>query len=813
MTVPTLNSVAEFATNGVTTNFPFFFKFLASEDLVVTYVSQDGISTELTLGSQYTVNGAGDDDGGSIVTTTALAGPGQLIVSREMDAYQQTSLRNQGKFLAETHEDVFDRLTMLIQQGFSIFKRALVRPFGRDYYDAENRRIANLADPEELQDAATRGWSEQFIADILETGQGPVNNAANVIYSFPNGTIRTVQALSGTDGASGVGYRFRNVSDRLNDTAVPMDHGAIADGTVHLLSERYATLADAQVDYPFATSLTQSIDWAAIQSALNTGARRVHFSAGHYRPNQGNTRTTDVVYSGDGYASRIDYSSAGTNGCLLTQGSLVQIGGLASSIIQGARTLTFSAAPDLVPGDVVIAYNPTDGSWLSDRSPYRAGEMWRVHSISGNVVTIYGNSTSNYTFSQINMYRLRGVRCSIENLHFSPSDTYSIAPCKVLFGDGVKVRDYYASDVDLYTGFEVERCFDVSINSISSPNRSPAVGDEYGFTISNCQNVTVSGSLAQATRHAIALGGMDDVCCVPNRNVLISGMVIEGIDLASDIGAGDMHGNADKVTYDNCIFRNGAIMQGRDSTIRNSLIYGVNSTDGECIYGTEIYGGTFTIENNRFISYGNAINIGFIHISPGVSLSEKCHVVARNNSFELPNAGGSSKVFFLRNRNSPRALNALIEGVHVTGPTAALQCFLFADDQVLAAMVSDYLIIDRVFGPFGTTLLYPTAKNAAIPTRQMRQSGYVDIVTTAAQVNVSPAQTFRYPYSKIPNPGSPGVYLPSGAAQGLIGSSVPVPKPYELTPTTIRPAMIATTGTFTAGTTVRLSWEASIDEV
>ena len=96
MTVPTLNSVAEFATNGVTTNFPFFFKFLANEDLVVTYISPAGVSTTLTLGTQYTVNGAGDDDGGSIVTSTALAGPGQLIVSREMQAFQQTSLRNQG---------------------------------------------------------------------------------------------------------------------------------------------------------------------------------------------------------------------------------------------------------------------------------------------------------------------------------------------------------------------------------------------------------------------------------------------------------------------------------------------------------------------------------------------------------------------------------------------------------------------------------------------------------------------------------------------------------------------------------------------
>lgn len=186
MTVSTLNSIAEFVTNGVTTNFPFFFKFLANEDLVVTYVSPLGVSTQLTLGTNYTVNGAGSDVGGSIVTSSALPGPGQLVVARVMDAFQQTSLRNQGKFLAETHEDVFDRLTMLIQQNSSSFSRALSRPYGRDYFYAENRRITNVADPIDNQDAANRQFVAAYVANILSTGQGPINNAFNVAYSDGN---------------------------------------------------------------------------------------------------------------------------------------------------------------------------------------------------------------------------------------------------------------------------------------------------------------------------------------------------------------------------------------------------------------------------------------------------------------------------------------------------------------------------------------------------------------------------------------------------------------------------------------------------
>lgn len=223
MTVNTISSIAEFVTNGVTTNFPFYFKFLANEDLVVTYVDPLGSSSVLTLGTHYTVNGAGNDQGGSIVTTSALAGLGQLVVSREMEAFQQTSLRNQGKFLAETHEDVFDKLTMLIQQGFAIFKRALVRPFGRDYYDAENRRIANVADPVGQQDAATKNWVGAFIdsvSGLINSTLGIAYDAGNLFDYLKFGNNRTVDSIAA----------LRALSSSRNQRATVIGYYAKGDG-------------------------------------------------------------------------------------------------------------------------------------------------------------------------------------------------------------------------------------------------------------------------------------------------------------------------------------------------------------------------------------------------------------------------------------------------------------------------------------------------------------------------------------------------------------------------------------------------------
>lgn len=61
----------------------------------------------------------------------------------------------------------------------------------------------------------------------------------------------------------------RTQHDKNYDVINVMDFGAVWDGSAHALSSRYSTLAAAQAQYPFVTSLSDSIDWAALQSAVN----------------------------------------------------------------------------------------------------------------------------------------------------------------------------------------------------------------------------------------------------------------------------------------------------------------------------------------------------------------------------------------------------------------------------------------------------------------------------------------------------------------------------------------------------------------
>lgn len=72
------------------------------------------------------------------------------------------------------------------------------------------------------------------------------------------------------------GYLSNSIRTQLNkntDTIHIKDFGALSDGTLHKLEEwvisgKYPNLAAIQVDYPFVTSLEESIDYVAIQAAI-----------------------------------------------------------------------------------------------------------------------------------------------------------------------------------------------------------------------------------------------------------------------------------------------------------------------------------------------------------------------------------------------------------------------------------------------------------------------------------------------------------------------------------------------------------------
>ncbi len=129
MTVATNANKVQALGNGVTTAFPYSFRIFSAADLIVTSTVIDtGVDTLLVLNTDYTVTGAGSYNGGNVVCVAAPEDGTRLTIRRVLSVTQNTDLRNQGAYFAESHEDVFDRLTMVDQQQQEAIDRSIVFP-------------------------------------------------------------------------------------------------------------------------------------------------------------------------------------------------------------------------------------------------------------------------------------------------------------------------------------------------------------------------------------------------------------------------------------------------------------------------------------------------------------------------------------------------------------------------------------------------------------------------------------------------------------------------------------------------------------
>ncbi len=176
MTVSSTQNYIEYSGDGTTTTFPIPFYFLLNSDISVMISDESGNLSEPVNGTNFTVTGGGNSEGGALTFSVAYASGSKILIYRNPPVTQETKYYENGKFPAASHEAALDKLTMLIQEyGWRFDSLTLRKPsVFASFYDAKGNRISNIADPVNDGDAATKKYADSI-------GAGADANAASLV--------------------------------------------------------------------------------------------------------------------------------------------------------------------------------------------------------------------------------------------------------------------------------------------------------------------------------------------------------------------------------------------------------------------------------------------------------------------------------------------------------------------------------------------------------------------------------------------------------------------------------------------------------
>lgn len=288
----------------------------------------------------------------------------------------------------------------------------------------------------------------------------------------------------------------------------------------------------------------------------------------------------------------------GLNGQIKFEGSATLIGKPTTLISK--KTKTWGLANSLQPYDLICIFNPTDYSFMPQRSYYKAGEFMKVFAADSTTVTTAGKTWANYDTS-VDVYKINPIKIKFNCLNIQADNNAVNNPVIFTFCEDLSLFGYNNIG-SKNAGLTLDRCYNFNIPEPVATNNSPLVGLNYGVVIANCQNGRVSGGANIAGRHCVTFGGGGGVCSVPNREVIIGNAVLKSGSTIGT-GAGDFHGNVANCQYINCYIDHASL-----GGISNSLInctFWDRGIDGCAMLFGELGGGTWDVIDCTLISDNN----------------------------------------------------------------------------------------------------------------------------------------------------------------------------------------------------------------
>ena len=278
MTISSTTVRNSYSGDGSTTTFSYTFKIFQDSDIQVIIRSANGTETTKTITTHYTVTGAGNAGGGSVIFTSGNipTSTETVVLRRNIPQTQSIDYIANDPFPAESHEEGLDRATMAIQQ---------------------------------LQEEVTRSLklSKTNTMTSTEFTVGASDRANKILAFDTNGELSVTQELGTNRGSwsAGVTFNARDiVKDGSNNNVYLCNTTHTSTGTTPISSNADSAKWDLIVDAAAASTSANAAANSAANSSnfANTSANHASNSSNHasnssnFANNASNSANTASTY-------------------------------------------------------------------------------------------------------------------------------------------------------------------------------------------------------------------------------------------------------------------------------------------------------------------------------------------------------------------------------------------------------------------------------------------------------------------------------------------------------------------------------------
>jgi hypothetical protein len=233
MTITTeLARMPAHAGDGSTTQFAYAFRIIDDGELLVILRDQDGNETQQVKGSDYTVTGAGDADGGSVIFSTPPSVGNQVHIILNPEYTQLVDL------VADDLEKLGDKLTQQNKRSKDLAERTLrlndTEPLSGNF-DAGGRGLGGLADGVEDDDAMTVGQAQSYVdaaAAQAAVAESRVSDAQAAQAAAEEAAANSENARIAAENAFDL-FDDRMLGAHASDPATDNDGNPLQEGSIY----------------------------------------------------------------------------------------------------------------------------------------------------------------------------------------------------------------------------------------------------------------------------------------------------------------------------------------------------------------------------------------------------------------------------------------------------------------------------------------------------------------------------------------------------------------------------------------------------